>query len=129
MPTSRTVGPSGVGRRKRTSKPAVMNGTGAPGARLPSSLRGFPHHHRGAVAVEHGRDDPAVHEPEAVVVLRPGRELRDHDVTLDVAAQVEAVGIGVAAPEARELRVQRLLDAAPLRHHAGMYLPPSTTST
>ena len=29
---SRKVGPSGVGRRKRTSKPAVMNGTGAPGA-------------------------------------------------------------------------------------------------
>ena len=29
---SRTVGPSGVGRRNRTSKPAVMKGTGAPGA-------------------------------------------------------------------------------------------------
>ena len=41
------------------------------GRRLPAPLRGFPHHDRGAVAVEHGRDDAAVDEPEAVVVLRP----------------------------------------------------------
>ena len=35
---SRTVGPRGVGRRKRTSKPAVMNGTGAPGGASPAAL-------------------------------------------------------------------------------------------
>ena len=68
------------------------------------------------MAVEHGRDDPAVDEAEPIVVLRPRRELGDDDLALDIALQVEAVGVRVPAPEARELRVQRLLDARRVRH-------------
>ena len=43
--TSRTVGPSGVGRRKRTSKPAVMNGTGKAGPTAGMYLPPLDHQH------------------------------------------------------------------------------------
>jgi hypothetical protein len=63
------------------------------------------------VAVQNGGDDTAVEETETIVMLRAGAELGEESVVFVVAAEVEAWRVGVAAPEAGQVWVERLLDA------------------
>ena len=66
---------------------------------------------RRAVAVEDGRDDAAVEEAEAVVVLGPRQEHRAHLAIDRIAAQPQALVVVGTAPEARRPGEQPLLDA------------------
>jgi hypothetical protein len=99
-----------------------MKGTGGARSRAPVALRGLPHDDGGAVAVEHGRDDAAVQEAEAVVVLGARGELGDRELAVAVAAEVEALRVGVATPETGQIGVQRLLNAQPVGHGSNLPL-------
>src|SRR5215204_1361949 len=66
---------------------------------------------RSTVAVEQRRDDPTIQEPATAVVLRPRHERRPHHAIDLVAPQTQPSLVRVPAPEARQRRVVRLLDA------------------
>jgi hypothetical protein len=63
------------------------------------------------VAVQNGGDDTTVEKTETIVMLRMGAELGEEIVVFTVAAEVEATRVGVTAPEAGQVWVERLLDA------------------
>ena len=88
-----------------------------PGSGRPAAALGLEHDGRGAVAVEDRADDAAVEVAEAVVVLGPRRERgRDAIGTRRRSGSSAAAGpcVGRPAAEAREVRVEPLLDARAL---------------
>src|SRR3954469_21079269 len=89
----------------------------------------FGNHRSAAVTIEHRRDDAAVEVSHAVVVLRPrGEACRDH-VVIGEAAQLQSARVGVATPEARERRVEPLLDGLPLAGRSRTHAKPRTART
>jgi hypothetical protein len=112
----------GVGRWNFTSNDAVTNGTGVPVGAFQPPFGDLPHDGSFAVTVENSRDDAAVQEAEPVAVRGTAPELARGEVAFPVAAEVEAVRVGVAASEAGQLRVQRFLDAH-VRTHDRRLLP------
>jgi hypothetical protein len=110
-------GPKGVGRRNRTSNPAVMKGTGAP-ISVFQPRRSASH-----------TTTAAVWQSSAVAMIPPlrnpnplscsARGVNVATVTsVPVTAEVESVRIGVSATETGEVGIQRLLDAQPLLFNA-----------
>jgi hypothetical protein len=79
------------------------------------------------VTVENGGDDAAVDKAESVVVLGTGFELGDGEVAFPVAAEMEAVRVGVAAFQADQVRIQRFLDAEFRAHASSFRSSPTAT--
>jgi hypothetical protein len=99
-------GSRGVGRRNRTSNPAVIKRDWPTYFRLPATTVDLPLHRGRGVAVEYRRADPPIEKPECVVVLSERCERGDRNLTVPVTKEVEPVGIGVPATESCEVGIQ-----------------------